>query len=623
MDKGKLDTSYTRNFIAVTKGGNSRYKVALKSTPFKARDSNYECHIIIVPTWSLVCMYLFKYAPPRIPTSNISRRYYCSPQATMRHIELSQKEAALRQLLLDVSSYIAALKGQHQRPQLRFAGGWVRDRLLGQTSKDIDVAIDNMTGSEFGSLMKQFIELPEARHNYEQDILGRLAKIEANPEKSKHLETATTKILGFDVDLVNLRKEKYTDNSRNPTVEFGTPEEDAFRRDSTINALFYNLQTSEVEDFTQRGFQDLNGKVIKTPLAPFQTFKDDPLRVLRSIRFASRLMYEIAPEDETAIRDCTIKAALRLKITRERIRVEVLKMLGCPELNHTFTLLEGPGPHRALCLIDRLGLFNEVFTDPTTADYKRVDTGSWHRAYDMLQTMLHAESEGPALTKSVKTICSILLRSPEAVYQAWLLTCFVPWAREPPKFSQKSPKRPMTAASLAAREGIKAENKIYRLVDDAASHLQDIIQKKDAFNHEGYPPIVPLKGKQGASRDIQREIQGLAIRKWGSNWRSSVMYALLTEVAETKTEDQSQEVLEGYCSWLSGLSSLKLLDVDQLKPIVDGKTLMSVFNTKGGKWVSAALDCVIEWQLRNPSQMDAASAIAEVEKRREELHIPP
>ena len=526
----------------------------------------------------------------------------------------------MRQLLLDVSSYCAALKGQHQKPQLRFAGGWVRDKLLGLSSKDVDVAINNMTGSEFGSLLKQFVELPEARDIYEQDILGRLAKIEANPEKSKHLETATTKILGLDVDLVNLRKEKYSDDSRNPTVEFGTPEEDAFRRDSTINALFYNLQTSEVEDFTGRGFQDLQRKIIKTPLAPLQTFKDDPLRVLRSIRFASRLMYEIAPEDEMAIKDCTIKAALRLKITRERVRVEVLKMLGCPELHHSFTLLEGPGPHRALSLVDRLGLYNEVFTDPATSDHKIVGTATWHRAYNTLQTMIKAGSEGPALPKSLNNIRSILLRSPEDAYHAWLLTCFVPWAREPLKPYQRSPKRPMTAAGLVAREGIKAENKIYWLVDDAASHLQDIVDKKDAFNDEDRLTTVR---KQGASPEIEREIQGLAIRKWGSNWRSSVMYALLTEIAETETEAHSGVVLDGYCLWLSRLSSLKLLDVDQLKPIVTGNELMKAFNTKGGKWVSAALDCVIKWQLRNPDQTDAADAIAEVKEKKEELNIPP
>ena len=115
-------------------------------------------------------------------------------------IELTEREATLRQLFLDVSFHGAALKGQHQKPELRFAGGWVRDKLLGVSSKDIDVAISNMTGSDFGSLMKQFVDLPEARGKYEQDILGRMAPIEANPEKSKHLETATMKVLGFDID---------------------------------------------------------------------------------------------------------------------------------------------------------------------------------------------------------------------------------------------------------------------------------------------------------------------------------------------------------------------------------------------------------------------------------------
>ncbi len=561
-------------------------------------------------------MHVFRSFQRQFLNLNITKRFR-SQQATMRNnIKLDEREATLRQLFLDISSYAVTLGVRQKKPELRFAGGWVRDKLLDIPSKDIDVAISNMTGSEFGSLMKQFVELSEAQHDYEQDILGRLAKIEANPEKSKHLETATTKVLGFDIDLVNLRKETYTDDSRNPTVEFGTPEEDALRRDSTINALFYNLQTSEVEDFTGRGFQDLGRGVIKTPLAPLQTFKDDPLRVLRSIRFASRLMYEIAAEDEVAMSDRTIKAALRLKITRERVRIEILKMLGGPESQKSLSLLQGPGPHRALSLIDRLGLYNDVFTNPTNADRKLVDTTNWHRAYNQLRDMIKAGS-------LVKT-GSLLLRGPEDIYYAWILTCFVPWAREPPMSPQKSSKRPMTAAGLAAREGIKAENKIYKLIDDAASHLQDIVEKKDAVSHEDQTTTLPLKRKQGACAENQREMQGMAIRKWGSNWRSSVMYALLTEVAETKTETASQAVLDGYSSWLSRLSKLDLLGKDPLEPpIVKGDELMKAFNTKGGKWVSAALDCVLKWQLRNPDRKDAAGAIAEVVERKGELNIPP
>ena len=558
-------------------------------------------------------MHLPKRIQPQSFIFGITKRL-CSRQATMETgIELTAGEQTLRQLLLDVSSYGATLDSCHTKPELRFAGGWVRDKLLGRLSKDIDVAISNMTGSEFGSLMRQFVELPEARDKYEQDILGHLAKIEANPDKSKHLETATTKILGFDIDLVNLRKETYADESRNPTVEYGTPEEDALRRDSTINALFYNLQTSEVEDFTGRGFQDMERKVIKTPLAPLQTFKDDPLRLLRTIRFASRLMFEIAPEDEAAMRDRTIKVSLKLKITRERVRVEILKMLGWPDPQKSLSLLRGPEPHKALSLIDRLGLYNDIFTDPTNAKCKLVDTANWHRAYNQLRVMINAGS--------YKTIESILLRSPEDLYHAWILTCFVPWAREPPKSPQKSHKRPMTAAGLVAREGIKAENRIYKLVDDAVSDLQDIVEMKDALGHEGQTTNIPLKRKQGARAESQREMQGWAIRKWGSNWRSSAMYALLTEVAETKTATDAQAVLDGYSSWLWHLSSLNLLDVDQLRPIVTGDELMKAFNTKGGKWVSAALDYVMKWQLRNPSRTDAAGAIAEVMERKEELNM--
>ena len=258
---------------------------------------------------------------------NHKGKYYRSIQSTMqKRVSLTDEESKLRQLLLDVSSYIGTLDGCKQ-PELRFTGGWVRDKLLGSPSVDIDIGIDTMTGSKFGELMEQYLRLPESSIKYDLDVLGRLAKIEANPEKSKHLETVTTRILNFDIDLVNLRRETYVENSRNPQMEFGSPEEDALRRDATVNALFYNLTTSEVEDLTGRGLKDMDRKIIKTPLAPLQTFRDDPLRVLRAVRFASRLGYEIAAEDEEAMGESSIKDALKLKISRERVGVEIIKML--------------------------------------------------------------------------------------------------------------------------------------------------------------------------------------------------------------------------------------------------------------------------------------------------------
>lgn len=239
---------------------------------------------------------------------------------------MNKQEELLQQLLLDVARDAHRPEGV-KVPQLRFTGGWVRDKLLKSTSPDIDIGIDNMTGFEFGNLMKHFLERDDIRAKYPPDVAGSLAKISANPEKSKHLETATIKVLGLDIDLVNLRKETYSEVSRNPVMEFGSPEEDALRRDATVNALFYNLQTGQVEDFTGRGLEDLDGQVIKTPLPPLQTFKDDPLRVLRAIRFASRLGFKIADEDKAAMSESGIRLALRAKISRERVGIEVFKML--------------------------------------------------------------------------------------------------------------------------------------------------------------------------------------------------------------------------------------------------------------------------------------------------------
>ena len=159
--------------------------------------------------------------------------------------------------------------------------------------------------------------------------MGKLTKIEAKPDQSKHLETATAKVCKYDLDFVQQRgMEVYTDASRIPTAvhsfllfmfiprgkrlipyllqSFGTPLEDAQRRDLTINALFYNLHTKEVEDHTGLGLQDLGlveglKPCIRTPLKARETFMDDPLRVLRTLRFAARYKFDLHPELENAI----------------------------------------------------------------------------------------------------------------------------------------------------------------------------------------------------------------------------------------------------------------------------------------------------------------------------------
>lgn len=252
-----------------------------------------------------------------------------SRRMTSHKITLTPTESHLFSLLQSCATHPPSTSTPLPPIELRIAGGWVRDKLLGLESDDIDVTVGPapITGLYFATLFEQWL----LEQNLSREM-GKLSKIDAKPTQSKHLETATAIVCGLSIDWVQQRgHEVYNDQSRIPTVMFGTPLSDSLRRDLTINALFYNLSTSQVEDFTEHGLSDLRDKVIRTPLDPVTTFKDDPLRVVRAVRFASRLGKEWKIDD--GLRDAVgrpeIRDALKdgKKISRERVGIELEKML--------------------------------------------------------------------------------------------------------------------------------------------------------------------------------------------------------------------------------------------------------------------------------------------------------
>ena len=200
-------------------------------------------------------------------------------------IKLNESELNLCNLLNDCTQQLRTSDPSLDSLELRIAGGWVRDKLLGKDSDDIDIAITPLNGLPFAQALSNYMHKLDPTQK-----LPTIAKIEANPDQSKHLETARMKVIGYEIDFVNLRSETYASGSRIPTMTLGTPLQDALRRDITINSLFFNVHTKQVEDFTQKGLEDLSKRLIRTPLEPIQTFLDDPLRVLRCIRFATRLV---------------------------------------------------------------------------------------------------------------------------------------------------------------------------------------------------------------------------------------------------------------------------------------------------------------------------------------------
>ncbi|CAM9641777.1 unnamed protein product [Ectocarpus fasciculatus] len=254
---------------------------------------------------------------------------------------LKPNEADILAMLLE------AVKHSKTGTVVRVAGGWVRDKLLGLENEDIDIALDNCTGVAFAEMVNAYLK-SQGRDE------GKVAVIEANPEQSKHLETARMKIMGVWVDLVNLRTEVYRSDSRIPEASLGTAEEDALRRDFTLNALFYNVNEGKVEDKTGRGVDDLRDGIIRTPLSPMITFRDDPLRVLRAVRFAARFGFALHEDLRAAARDSEIQAALGTKVSRERVGAELGGMI-------TGKMAQ---PALALSLLQDLGLAAAVYAPP-------------------------------------------------------------------------------------------------------------------------------------------------------------------------------------------------------------------------------------------------------------------
>ncbi|PTD06412.1 hypothetical protein HYE67_002599 [Fusarium culmorum] len=532
------------------------------------------------------------------PPSRILRRKYLMATAT---IQLTPKEEQLRRLLLDVAR---SIDDSHQASEpivLRWAGGWVRDKLLNIQSHDIDVAINAMTGVPFAQAMCDYCEQPDAmaKHSIGPADIGNLHNVARNPEKSKHLETAMVKMFGLDLDFVNLRKETYTEDSRNPQMEFGTAEEDARRRDATVNALFYNLHDDCVEDFTG-GLADMDAKIIRTPLEPFQTFMDDPLRVLRLVRFASRLQFEIEPETRKFMADPKVLEALRVKISRERVGVEYEKML------------KGAHPHQSLELIDELQLFHAIFTDPEHNNLPIPEISRWSVAYTCLDELLKDQSP--------TSVAGRLITSEDASspFYAWNLAALAPWmiVEEPPNFRKKPSAYPPVA--VVAREGFRAPNRLADVVAASYRHREAILELKEAVCSKA--PYID-----------ERDRFGMAIRKWDSpkdTWKLQVLNALLVDALETlptwsrEGSKEQSDFLAGWEKFLDHLAKLDLYEVTTLKKLLDGKGLVKALGTKPGKWTGPALDVCIAWQLRNPDATDPAGAIEEVQRRRTELQIP-
>ena len=494
---------------------------------------------------------------------------------------------------------------------IRVAGGWVRDKLLQKHTHDVDIAIDSISGVEFATLVQLYLQQQEqtcAATTTTTTTTGnvvshssRIGVIAANPSQSKHLETATMMVADIEVDFCNLRSQEiYESHSRIPTtLLFGTPREDAMRRDFTVNALFFNLRTLSVEDFTGRGLRDLQLGILETPLDPHTTFHDDPLRVLRAIRFAVRYNMTFHPQLEQACKCSQVHETLRVKVSRERVGKELEACLSGKSAK----------PQQALETIASLGLADSIFCLPPSNNSKNknrthVLQGSilghvwieqnatqlismgWQEAGRIMH-LLPPVLE--AYNLQVKTSSSTILLSTQLDLRLVHLGTFLsPFRllhyREKPGRSSKD----VLAVTYMIRESIKFKNK-------DTNGITTIMETVDAMKE--FLTYAAASSASSSAAGITRLDVGLLLRKTKELWVTCLLVATVLNSHET-----GQLQIDAFHSFFHTIVvNYQLDECWNMRPLLNGKQVIESLQLPQGPLVQTYLEEQMRWMLVNPN----------------------
>ncbi|KAK1226962.1 CCA tRNA nucleotidyltransferase, mitochondrial [Marasmius sp. AFHP31] len=438
-------------------------------------------------------------------------------------VELTEMEEKICGLLDQCTKHLQRTEGIHT--ECRIAGGWVRDKLLGSQSNDIDVALTDIMGYTFAEHLAKFAQA-------EGMTVGSIGKIAQNPDQSKHLETATFRILDRDIDLVNLRSEEYASGSRIP---IGV------------------------------GLDDLRNAIVRTPLSPKETFIDDPLRVLRCIRFASRFGFDIVPEISAAVKDPDIKVktspknsdigscessqeALVSKVARERAGEELSKMV------------KGRDPLRSIQLITSLGLYSSIFSGfppnviETFSNNPRSEETAL-KAASILQTLL--ANVGADLPPLHPTFFKALVSDVTCKPRLFLAAVLSPYAG----ITYRDHKgKELPVVEYVIRECLKLGSQ---------NHFLD-----------GIPALFSacsvLRNPDPGEQRLKNPSERAAIA------------------------EGAIKTVRLYNTFIQRVEELGLHETVDAKPLLDGREVSSALDAKPGPWTGAVLAKVVVWQLENP-----------------------
>lgn len=496
----------------------------------------------------------------------------------MLSVNSTTLEIDIFQILLDAN------ESQGCGSVIRVAGGWVRDKLMGLESDDIDITIDNMSGFSFAAKVANHLGLGD-----------KVGIIKANPEKSKNIETAVMNIMDREVQFTGFRKETYSNESRIPVVEPGNLLEETYRRDFTVNSLYYNINDGKVEDVSGQGLIDLRRKTIRLMVPPKQlwekmgiedeqaankkSFTDDPLRVLRAIRFACRFNFGLSKDLVQAALDKQVLSSFNKKVSRERIQIELRKML------------TGPSPERALSLIKDLGYLGSVLMLPEGyLDWDMDQNTPYHDLTVWDHTLTAIENLSTVIEKvDINNDDKFVMNLAVLLHDTGKLNPKV-HGKKKAKDGFRTTYYGHEQHSISATEYILSKLPGVRI--NEIKRVQNLIDGSSRVN----PNYIP--GNQKCN--LGNKALGKFVRLMQDDWQKAIFVNMADATAKKK--DLIKEFDFTYhADMMAKIRSLGPKKVMNMKPLLDGNEIISIVDKNPGPWVGEIISKMIDWQLKNPS----------------------
>jgi hypothetical protein len=433
-------------------------------------------------------------------------------------------------------------------------------------------------------------------------------------------------------------------------MRIGTPAEDAFRRDLTINALFYNINNGQVEDWTGRGFDDLRRGIVATPLASLTTLLDDPLRALRSIRFAARLRFTMDDSLIDAAKDSRVRQALAEKVSRERIGGEVDLMLRSPD------------PVGAMRLLINLKLVNTVFPVENCLEGVEHTTRLFEDGLELLSESHEHLSECKAYppnwcqkkgSYTTHGVVELTLREDcEARRFLWYASFLKPVYDHSKRAAEKKTNRPQGKKAnrsaiyrllvdelkrpLRETESVEkimaGANEFTRILDSgcdlsAISVLLSDIRVVDNHSSDGPKLKCFMGGKRVYSTTEDdplwehamefRLLCAKVIKKVGPLWRAALFLSLserlakifagdLDYVIEGDVVDESQEErrigeIERYDAFATAMQRIGVIGIWDEKPLMDGEKVKETLpGIPSGPAFREVMEEQVHWMIQHP-----------------------